>query len=246
MATAGRILILPKGKWNSGATYENLDLVAHNGKAWLAKKTSVDIEPSDANAEFWHDFLGVDVYSEDNLPTEMVLPVKTFETVDEIESYLDNYSADFEDSTTYRARLAFHVTHPVLGVGTFDLIGTKTSDGYEWQQMVCYASGKPSVYMRSKHSGKWSEWYGEKVKKTYTGNGDATERTIVTGDNGYVCAVWGNGTNYLVMPHGATRFFESTIESISREEMKFDNGTLTIASVHGNVKDMPYYYKVLA
>ena len=69
MATAGRILIMPKGTWNAETTYENLDMVAHGGRAWLAKKTSVGIEPSDANAEFWHDFLGMDVFTEGNPPT---------------------------------------------------------------------------------------------------------------------------------------------------------------------------------
>jgi hypothetical protein len=55
MATAGRILIMPKGAWNESVSYENLDLVSHNSRAWIAKKTSVGIEPSDANAEYWHD-----------------------------------------------------------------------------------------------------------------------------------------------------------------------------------------------
>ena len=54
MATAGRILILPKGEWASGTTYEMLDLVYHNGTSWIAKKTSVGIEPSDATNEYWH------------------------------------------------------------------------------------------------------------------------------------------------------------------------------------------------
>lgn len=54
MASAGRILIMPKGNYNSSATYEMLDLVFHNGTSWVAKKTAIGIEPSDANNEFWH------------------------------------------------------------------------------------------------------------------------------------------------------------------------------------------------
>ena len=56
MASAGRILIMPKGEWNADTTYEMLDLVSHNGTSWLAKKTSVGIEPSEANAEYWQRF----------------------------------------------------------------------------------------------------------------------------------------------------------------------------------------------
>lgn len=53
MASAGRILIMPKGTWNAETEYEMLDLVYYNGTSWLGKKTSVGIEPSDANAEYW-------------------------------------------------------------------------------------------------------------------------------------------------------------------------------------------------
>ena len=53
MANAGRILIMPKGDWAVETTYESLDLVRHNGTSWLAKKTSVGIEPSDITEEYW-------------------------------------------------------------------------------------------------------------------------------------------------------------------------------------------------
>lgn len=55
MASAGRILIMPKGSYDSTVTYEMLDLVKHNGTSWLARKTSVGIEPSETNSEYWQD-----------------------------------------------------------------------------------------------------------------------------------------------------------------------------------------------
>lgn len=55
MASAGRILIMPKGNYDSSITYEMLDLVKHNGTSWLARKTAVGIEPSVDNAEYWQD-----------------------------------------------------------------------------------------------------------------------------------------------------------------------------------------------
>lgn len=57
MASAGRILIMPKGNYDSSVTYEMLDLVGHNGKVWLAKKTVVGIEPSINTSEYWMDML---------------------------------------------------------------------------------------------------------------------------------------------------------------------------------------------
>lgn len=53
MASAGRILIMPKGTYDSSATYEMLDLVFHNGVSWLAKKTVIGIEPSVSNEGYW-------------------------------------------------------------------------------------------------------------------------------------------------------------------------------------------------
>ena len=53
MASAGRILILPKGEYKAETEYEMLDLVFHGGTSWLARKSSKGIEPSDANTEHW-------------------------------------------------------------------------------------------------------------------------------------------------------------------------------------------------
>jgi hypothetical protein len=60
MTSAGRILIMPKGNYDASVTYEMLDLVYYNGKSWLAKKTTIGIEPSKSNSEFWHDMLDID------------------------------------------------------------------------------------------------------------------------------------------------------------------------------------------
>jgi hypothetical protein len=60
MASAGRILIMPKGNYNTETEYEMLDLVYHNGTSWLAKKTAKGIEPSDANSEYWQNMLNFD------------------------------------------------------------------------------------------------------------------------------------------------------------------------------------------
>ena len=53
MASAGRILIMPKGDYKAETQYEMLDLVKHNGASWLAKKDVVGVEPSEANSEYW-------------------------------------------------------------------------------------------------------------------------------------------------------------------------------------------------
>lgn len=60
MASAGRILIMPKGAYDASATYEMLDMVSHNGTTWLAKKTVSGVAPSNESSEFWHDMVEID------------------------------------------------------------------------------------------------------------------------------------------------------------------------------------------
>ena len=62
MASAGRILIMPKGNWSAEKEYEMLDLVKHGGTSWLAKKSSVGIEPSEANSEYWQNLFDPEAF----------------------------------------------------------------------------------------------------------------------------------------------------------------------------------------
>lgn len=47
MADAGKVLITPKGKYNASTTYEYLDSVIYDSKAFIACKTVTGITPSD-------------------------------------------------------------------------------------------------------------------------------------------------------------------------------------------------------
>ena len=58
--SAGRVLIIPRGDYDSEAIYEMLDLVNFNGFAWLAKRTSKGIEPSNEQTLYWHNLLDID------------------------------------------------------------------------------------------------------------------------------------------------------------------------------------------
>ena len=53
MASAGRILILPKGNYNAETEYEMLDLVFYDGASWVAKKSVVGITPSESSGDYW-------------------------------------------------------------------------------------------------------------------------------------------------------------------------------------------------
>lgn len=56
MADAGKIVITPKGAYSSTATYEWLDEVTYDGKAYIALKTVTGVTPSDDGVN-WRLFL---------------------------------------------------------------------------------------------------------------------------------------------------------------------------------------------
>ena len=62
MASAGRILIIPKGDWNAEIEYEMLDLVRNSGKVWISKKKSIGIEPSADSNEYWMELIDLNGY----------------------------------------------------------------------------------------------------------------------------------------------------------------------------------------
>lgn len=69
MADAGKIVITPKGKYSSTATYEWLDEVTYDGKAYVALKTVTGITPSDDGVN-WRLYLDPnDIIAGDLVPT---------------------------------------------------------------------------------------------------------------------------------------------------------------------------------
>ena len=63
MTTAGKILIMPKGDYDSTKTYEILDLVRYGGTSWLAKKeVPVGITPTTSNEEYWQNMFDAEAF----------------------------------------------------------------------------------------------------------------------------------------------------------------------------------------
>ena len=57
----GKVLITPRGTYASNISYDVLDLVSHNGKAWLCSKPCTGIEP--VEGEYWQIALEVSAES---------------------------------------------------------------------------------------------------------------------------------------------------------------------------------------
>lgn len=103
-ASAGRVLIKPKGDWDSTTTYEMLDLVNHNGYAFLAKRTVVGIEPSDEYPEYWHNLLDMQKIVENSISETVADDVgnileERFRDILSEARLVTNLNADFTEAT---------------------------------------------------------------------------------------------------------------------------------------------------
>ena len=60
---AGRVGLVPRGEWNSSYDYKKLDLVSYENKAYMARKSSLNMQPMGYTTEYW--LLLMDAYLKD-------------------------------------------------------------------------------------------------------------------------------------------------------------------------------------
>ena len=101
-ASAGRVLLIPKGDWNANTTYTGLDWVRHNGAAWVCKNTCTNIEPTLENADNWQmmardgDIVTADTAMSDSSTNAVQNKV--------IKSYVDNSIAGIDAILKYSTK----------------------------------------------------------------------------------------------------------------------------------------------
>ena len=96
-ASAGRVLLIPKGDWNANTTYTGLDWVRHNGAAWVCKNTCTNIEPTLENADNWQ----MMARDGDSVTSDTAMSSTSTNAVQNkvIKSYVDNNIAGIADMT---------------------------------------------------------------------------------------------------------------------------------------------------
>lgn len=124
MATAGRILIIPKGDYNASTTYEMLDLVSHGGSSWLAKKTCVGITPGNDTTEYWHNMfdIAVDDFDQVKADLDKLRDLIVFETIFIEQTFNFMY---------VEPKLGYHLLTAM--VTTFENGDSDLIDGLVWQ-----------------------------------------------------------------------------------------------------------------
>lgn len=173
-ASAGRVLLIPKGDWNANTTYTGLDWVRHNGAAWVCKNTCTNIEPTLENADNWQimardgDMVTADTAMSDSSTNAVQNKV--------IKSYVDDkFSfADHDTATSGTSFTDAEDGNMLVTDWTKNLLNhtleTTTNNGVTCTRNV-YANGKPDG--------------------TYTLNGTATGQNAVFELNIDYCIEYG-------------------------------------------------------
>lgn len=117
MAVAGKILIMPKGEWDSSASYKILDLVTHNNVAWLAKKTVTGIEPGEETEEYWFKFVDVAAIQDEKVAELEAVITTLKDDVAGVQENLGELKLSYVDGTYYAQYGEDEATKKALGEG---------------------------------------------------------------------------------------------------------------------------------
>lgn len=100
--------------------------------------------------------LETDIAKKEELNKETI-PFVAFGNEEETNNFYNTHSNEMKENTWYRIIVYQTFTHSVLGGGRYLLTGVKSTNEYEWQQVVSYS--KPTkFFVRSKNSGIWTNW----------------------------------------------------------------------------------------
>ena len=126
-ASAGRVLLIPKGDWNAETTYTGLDWVRHNGAAWVCKNTCTNVEPTEENSDNWQIMAmdGTEITVDTEISDQSENPVQN----KVIKKYVDEHIPEVDDMTgATSTQNGFHglVPAPKIGDEKKALLGNGT------------------------------------------------------------------------------------------------------------------------
>lgn len=112
-----------------------------------------------------------------------------------------------------------------------------------------FALLKDSLKLWTKTSGAYNTILhtGNKPSGSYTGNGDATERTIEIGGIGHGVLIWSSNGAAIVTKAGGYKLYDTTVSGLPYANCRFDGTNLVIASTDLclNASGVFYGYQVL-
>lgn len=254
MAIAGKVAITLStengGAWSADVTYDRLVAVKHNNNLYISRKMVANVEPP--NNEFW--FLALEGFGGDDVQALIDRLNELSDLIQEIidgttqvgnAKTLDGHSADVfakaVDLSNYLQKSGGTLEAPtphVMGVkntaGTDCYVNFNGKDGLLgylgfYGNNPAYIDGVTKALKLLLHT-------GNKPTGTYTGNGDATERTITTGGIGGACFISGGGNVTLVTSVGGfTLNSNGTVSGIPFSEVHTVSGGIYLATTNARL-----------
>lgn len=170
MATAGRILIIPKGRYNEESTYDMLDMVSFGGKGWICKKTCIGIEPTEG--EYWAECIDM---SEEFADLESKTNPLHAVYIDEIDEVIDSTTPE------HPYIIGHSIALEELGIGSMVSVEILSpSEDYICQNAVGESGTASRVYDSEKG---WGEWFVNAIPK-YDDITETTESTMPNSHEG--------------------------------------------------------------
>jgi hypothetical protein len=250
MATAGRILIIPKGKYNEETQYEMLDMVSYGGKGWVCKKTCIGIAPEDG--EYWAE--SIDVSEElgeinDMLGNTDISAIGDGTVTGGLSAVNENLGK-YEGAETYGNIdvLSYFENEAPNGISVLQIGGavnaySTVQSWFTFYKMPSYGRieqrplNSDIVYVNCCNNGNWWGWEELGRKNDLGGvkfHPETVDATFVNGEtaitldlSAYGSMLWGatvngNGTNYVF----ACSVINSTVSSATIRVKCIDNPTL--------------------
>lgn len=217
MQNAGRILLMPKGDYAAGTTYEMLDLVNHGGASWVCKKGCTGQTPSDSNTEYWQRF-GTAVDMSNYLPLTSTSSKTVEVQADTVLKVKNTGGGDY-------TWLQF-----LNNVGTLGYFGFNKN-----KAPLVSIDGNPTTLLHT----------GNKPTGTYTGTGET--KTINTGGIGDCAIVWRDDGFFSILTYGGVINGGNDGAVSCGTGANCKNGNITVAGSdkHYNESGVKYSYRLL-
>ena len=160
----GIVSIVPMGEWEPTITYQKLNYVRHAGANYLAKGSSINVEPGEA--ENWEASWMLTIYDGSNVTPYGTYPYMTVGAIlasELTQGSLNSYLVVDYAGKAYYAAAGNTVTDKPDGVDAFSMAIAMAGDGTAMQ--VLWETDNNNLYMRDSTQTEWVQF--ARVDGTY-------------------------------------------------------------------------------
>lgn len=153
----GIVSIVPMGEWEPTITYQKLNYVRHGGANYLAKGSSINVEPGEA--ENWEDLWMLTIYDGSNVTPYGTYPYMTVGTLlasELSEGSLNDYLVVDYSGKSFYAAAGNIVADKPDGVDAFSMTVSMAGDGTAMQ--VLWETDNNNLFVRDSAQTQWVQF----------------------------------------------------------------------------------------